>query len=240
MKLYQLTIALLLCMWHCEQAAMADSTAEADDRLEHKIKELQNFNNFLRQKTDNIENILDETMNISTDLAKKVNNRLQQIKEMQKSLKEINQKIDNKLDIIQKNAIPENLLTDVANNPDNIKKLLKEINLEQHVRTITPVKNAIVPQIDAKLSNITTTCAVPENILTEVIKNQNYIKTRLQNINLDKHTQTITNTISNKLAIVSQMDAKLSSIDKNTIAKGDHLAYHSKIKKYFDKIDEKC
>ncbi|TMW47269.1 hypothetical protein DOY81_007650 [Sarcophaga bullata] len=226
MKLYQLTLALLLCMWHCKQAAMADSSAD-----EHQIKELQTFNDFLHQKMIKILKDLNKQVKIINDLQEEVNSMPQLIQDIQEYINEINKKVDTKLNIIESNTLSRDILNNIiVNNENNTKNLMDEIQ---------QLLNEINRKIDAKLSIIESNKISRNKLTNEIINNQKNMKNLMENINLERHTQTLTNTISNKLTVISQMDAKLSGIEKNTISKSVQLNFYSEIEKYFKK-QETC
>ncbi|TMW40739.1 hypothetical protein DOY81_014181, partial [Sarcophaga bullata] len=55
---------------------------------------------------------------------------------------------------------------------------------------------------------------------------------------LDKHTQALKNTISDKLDIVPQLDAKLRNIEGNILPKSDQLKFYNDIRQCCKKIDD--
>ena len=238
-------------------------------RFDNQLIKLQTGNDILQHNMSNIQKDLDKQRNILSDLEQTIKSLPQQIAAMQEKFIQNNrQNVEDLKDFIRKEIQMQNSLLPppvdekiilIAEMRETLKKhdkilekiittqndsqtLLNDINLEKHTQTLKNTiseKLAIMPQINAKVTAIDNK-AIPRNMLNDVVSNQENIKNLLKEINLENHTQALTNIISNKLAVMPQIDVKLNLIENNTIPKTEHLKFYHNVHQYFRKIGEHC
>ncbi|TMW42521.1 hypothetical protein DOY81_012399 [Sarcophaga bullata] len=170
-------------------------------RFDNQLMKLQLGNDILQQNMSNMQKNLDRQMDILSDLQRKVNSLPQQIESMQDKL--------------------------LQNNRINMEDLKDYIRKEIQMQTTT------VPPVDDKIILITDMKEMlhkHDQILNEIKRNQDDSQTFLKVSSLEKHTQSLTKTISDKLAIVPQMDVKLSKIESSTMISRNILARYRRYK----------
>ncbi|TMW40304.1 hypothetical protein DOY81_014615, partial [Sarcophaga bullata] len=94
-------------------------------------------------------------------------------------------------------------------------KLLEKHEIEAQVSLVTPPpvdKILIMTEIREKLKQ-------HDNVLVKILNNQNNTQELYEKNNLENHTQTLKNTISDKLIGLEEIDAKITNIESNLIPK---------------------